>query len=117
MAEHGLRLAERRLIVRVADEADEHRAGYQHLCPDVALAILFVFPLPQRVSFHMRNVHRPLDIAFLGEGGRVLAVTRMVPGESGYVAPRAVRYALEAPAGMLAGWGIRVGGPPVEGLP
>ncbi len=117
MARHDLRLAGEVLRVRVADEPAEWRAGFQHLCPGAGGPILFVFPVPQRMGFHMRNVHQPLDIAFLGEDGRVLAVARMAPGRGRSLAPVPVRYVLEAPAGWLAARGLRPGGPALEGLP
>jgi uncharacterized membrane protein (UPF0127 family) len=91
------------LRVKVADEPEERLAGFQHLCGEVIASqlILFDFTRPFPARFHMRNVHAPLDIAFLDERGRIVEVQRMVPGTSLYHSSRAVRFALEARSGFF----------------
>lgn len=102
-----------RLNVRIADDANKRAAGYQHICPDTiqGSAILFIFDRETRSSFHMRNVHAPLDIAFLDASGRLLEVLHMVPdpggsGRSLYTPAHRFQYALEVPAGFFADAGL-----------
>ncbi len=99
-------------LARIADEPAELAAGYQYICPDVIShsAILFDFGRQFTSRFHMRGVFAPLDIAFFDQSGKLVSVTHMTaepPGFSGqrklYSAAAPYRYALETPAGFLAG--------------
>ncbi|WP_435103685.1 DUF192 domain-containing protein [Arhodomonas sp. AD133] len=106
------------LEVRVADDSDERAQGMQHLPATEVRAnpIWFRFPEARVTHWHMRNVALALDIAWLDASGRVLAVARMEPGETGYRSPPDVRHALELAAGMAERLGIRPGvsvSPPV----
>ena len=69
--------------------------------------MLFVFPVAQSVSFWMRDTEVPLDLAYLDETGRILAVHALVPlDETPVPSPGPIRYALEVRAGDL---GVGVG--------
>ena len=59
-------------------------------------------------SVHTIGMRYGLDVAFLTAAGRVLATVTMAPGRMGLPRLRA-RSVLEAPAGTLAGWGVRPG--------
>jgi uncharacterized membrane protein (UPF0127 family) len=97
---------------RIADDGPERAAGFQYICPAVIerTNILFVFVPPIASRFHMRNVHGPLDIAFIAPDGRVTAAKRMVPGNERYGPPGEIGYALETRAGLLAELGISAAG-------
>jgi len=105
------------IAVKVADEAQERAAGFQHICPDSPhrSAIWFSFPRLTQTSFHMLNVHEPLDIAFMDETGLILEIRRMEPYTSFwnqgrlYGARAPFRYALETPAGWLSDLEIEPG--------
>ena len=106
-----------RIATRIADEASERAAGYQHICPRTIedSTILFLFARPVRTAFHMHNVHAPLDIAFIGDDGRIREVLRMQPYQLAarthpvYQPQQAFIAALEAPAGFFAGNEVAVG--------
>ncbi|MFD3700618.1 DUF192 domain-containing protein [Streptomyces sp. NPDC058646] len=66
--------------------------------------------LTPAASVHTFGMRFPIDVAYLDRRLRVLAVTTMAPGRLGLPRPRA-RYVLEAEAGAMAGWGLRVGAP------
>ncbi len=108
---------ELRIATRVADEASERAAGYQHICPRTieTSTILFLFTRPVRTAFHMHNVHAPLDIAFIGDDGRIREVLRMQPYQLAsrthpvYQPQQAFIAALEAPAGFFADNKVAVG--------
>ena len=103
---------QRGLDVRIAARPRHRRAGMQHLCPATVAttAILFLFDGPGRPGFHMRRVHAPLDIAFIGADGRVVSVHRMVVGMRGRVAPDDdVVAALEVAAGRDEALGLEEG--------
>jgi uncharacterized membrane protein (UPF0127 family) len=79
--------------------------------PDGTLrGMLFVFPAPAQVSFWMRDTEVALDLAYLDDTGRVLAVHALQPlDETQVPSPVPVRYALEVAAGTLGDHGIGVG--------
>jgi len=103
--------------VRVADDYRERAVGFQHVCPEMIerTAIYFVFSHPRRPNFHMRNVHAPLDIAFIDEDGMIVDIQRMKPYVLGaeehptYGVPGPVRAALETRAGYFDDRGIKAG--------
>ncbi|MEV0690895.1 DUF192 domain-containing protein [Streptomyces sp. NPDC050388] len=59
-------------------------------------------------SIHTFRMRMPIDVAYLDRRLRVIAVRTMPPGRLGLPRVRA-RYVVEAEAGMMAGWGLRVG--------
>ena len=72
--------------------------------------MLFKFPYPSNLSFWMRDTYIPLDVAFIGDDGRVLQIETMSP-----LSTRAVRsvhlcrYALEVNKGWFDKNNIREG--------
>ncbi len=102
---------ERSLRVRLARDGDQRAAGMQQLCAEAVAAnpMLFVFPRPQRPSFHMQNVHVALDILFIREDGTVSEIHRMDPGDRLTTPSSRVRYALELPVGEAKELGLTVG--------
>ena len=102
------------LTVRVADNGRQRAAGFQHICPAIIreTAILFLFANPARPTFHMHNVHAPLDLAFIDADGRIMEIHRMRTYVLGaarheYYRPRRpVRAALEVRAGFFSERGI-----------
>ncbi|MGW1031928.1 DUF192 domain-containing protein [Streptomyces antibioticus] len=59
-------------------------------------------------SIHTFRMRIPIDVAYLDHRLTVLAVRTMPPGRLGL--PRLQsRHVLEAAAGAMAGWGVRVG--------
>ena len=107
------------LDVLVATSAEARAAGFQHICPETIAdtAILFRFERDTRVPFHMRNVHAPLDIAFIDAQGVVVDLQRMEPYVASVVFTRQPRYqsqapfrfALETEAGRMKELGISIG--------
>ncbi|MFB9464235.1 DUF192 domain-containing protein [Streptomyces cinereospinus] len=59
-------------------------------------------------SVHTVRMRFPIDVAYLDRHLVVVAVRTMRPGRLGLPRPRA-RHVLEAGAGTMAGWGLRVG--------
>ena len=105
------------LPVKIADEETERRAGFQHVCPRTIAKspMLFIFPRSVRVSFHMNNVHAPLQIGFFGAEGTLIDVQLMQPygpppGKRHLYDPgQPVRAALEAEAGFFEQYGLAPG--------
>lgn len=83
--------------VRIARTPAHRAAGFQHAVPErmAGEALYFRYEPPRRPSFHMRNVPRPLLLAWIAPDGRVLQVIRMQPASEGHLAPGPVRAALE----------------------
>ncbi|KOG32999.1 DUF192 domain-containing protein [Streptomyces resistomycificus] len=59
-------------------------------------------------SVHTFRMRMPIDVAYLDRSHKVVAVRTMRPGRLGLPRVRA-RHVLEAEAGAMAGWGLRVG--------
>ncbi|MBC2900781.1 DUF192 domain-containing protein [Streptomyces cupreus] len=59
-------------------------------------------------SVHTIGMRIPIDVAYLDRRLRVIAVRTMKPGRLGLPRLRA-RHVLEAGAGAMVGWGLRVG--------
>jgi uncharacterized membrane protein (UPF0127 family) len=59
-------------------------------------------------SVHTFRMRMPIDVAYLDRHLRVVAVRTMPPGRLGRPRLRA-RHVLEAEAGAMARWGLRVG--------
>lgn len=72
--------------VRLAATTAHRSAGFQHVAPgDMGdEAIYFSYGRPVRPTYHMRNVARPLRLAWIRPDGRVLRVIGMEPGSSGH---------------------------------
>ncbi|MEV7545978.1 DUF192 domain-containing protein [Streptomyces sp. NPDC089915] len=64
--------------------------------------------LTPAASVHTFRMRFPIDVAYLDRRLRVIALTTMPPGRLGLPRPRA-RHVLEAEAGAMAAWGLRVG--------
>ena len=120
MPAHTIRLVDDQgnvlpVTAKIAGTPGERAAGFQHIHPEIIQKslILFVFPQALNVHFHMENVRAPLDIAFIGEDGRILDIQVMQvnsPGSSRTYGPdRFFRYALEARAGFFKDHRISAG--------
>ncbi|GGW64341.1 DUF192 domain-containing protein [Streptomyces griseoloalbus] len=59
-------------------------------------------------SVHTFRMRMPIDVAYLDRRLRVVAVRTMPPGRLGLPRLRA-RHVIEAEAGAMEGWGVRVG--------
>ncbi|MFE9055223.1 DUF192 domain-containing protein [Streptomyces mutabilis] len=59
-------------------------------------------------SVHTFRMRMPIDVAYLNRRLVVIAVRTMRPGRLGLPRVRS-RHVLEAEAGAMAGWGVRVG--------
>jgi uncharacterized membrane protein (UPF0127 family) len=59
-------------------------------------------------SVHTFRMRFPIDVAYLDRRLRVIAVRTMKPGRLGLPRLRS-RHVLEAEAGEMEGWGVRVG--------
>ncbi|MEW2261028.1 DUF192 domain-containing protein [Streptomyces sp. NPDC047853] len=59
-------------------------------------------------NVHTFRMRMPIDVAYLDRRLTVIAVRTMRPGRLGAPRPRS-RHVLEAEAGAMAGWGVRVG--------
>ncbi len=100
----------------IADEPEERYAGFQYLCPETVRRrpMWFEFGRPTRVGFHMRNVHEPLEVAFIGENGRITEILRMdlrspdAPGRN-YGPQQPIVAAVEAGVGWFQAQGIQAG--------
>lgn len=83
--------------VRLAATAEHRGAGFQHVAPGDMTdeAIYFAYERPARPTYHMHNVARPLQLAWIRPDGRVLGVIRMEPGSGGHRPDEPVSAVLE----------------------
>lgn len=98
----------------IADSAAKRKTGLAfRKSLDEQEGMLFVFVKETRPSFWMKNMEFPLDIIWIGQDRRIVALTTEVPPCSGscesLVPEVAVKYALEVNAGFSKRHGIKVG--------
>jgi len=104
---HGVQLN-----LEIADTPEERQCGLsgrEYLPPDAGM--LFVLPETMPFAVWMKDTRMPLDIAFLDEAGRVVAIKQLDPQHQNliYSSPRPVRYAIEVHRGWFAAHHVRVG--------
>ena len=100
-----------RFSVEIADDQDERARGLMFR-RDLPLdrGMLFIFETTARQGFWMRNTPLPLDLVFVAENGRAVAIKSGVPFSEELIAPiYPVRFVLELHEGTAAKSGIRVG--------
>ena len=92
----------------VAKSPKQRARGFQGVCPGLVTerTLLFSFPVPVHVNFHMTGVAVPLDIVFMDVSRQVIDIQRMTLQESNqptrYYRPNTeFHFALEAVAGRL----------------
>ncbi|HDR53288.1 MAG TPA: DUF192 domain-containing protein [archaeon] len=112
-----VRLANQTFSLEVADTVLTRMRGLQNrpsLGPDEGM--LFVFNSSGRPTFWMKDVRIPLDIIFLDENFTVTEIFQNLPPCSGfclfcktYRPTVPFRYAIEVPAGTVAGLKLKAG--------
>jgi len=98
--------------VELALTPDQKSQGLMHrreMAPDAGM--LFVYDAPQIISMWMQNTYLPLDMVFIGMGGRVAhIVERTVPLSTAIVSSRErVVAVLELNAGTVSRVGLAKG--------
>lgn len=107
LAQADVEIGDLELRVAIADTPPVRSRGLMGIDDLGPLdGMLFVFGAPSQSGFYMRNVPAPLDIAFIGADGAVLAVLTMATCPDGqcptYRSPAPFQWALETPAEGLA---------------
>lgn len=98
-------------VIEVADEEEERSRGlmFRRDLP-TERGMLFIFEDTARRGFWMQNTPLPLDLIFIAESGRVVAIREGVPFSEEVIAPiYPVRFVLELHKGTAAASGIRIG--------
>jgi len=72
--------------------------------------MIFVYPIPQPMSFHMRNTEIPLDIGFFDAAGELKEIYPMYPHDERPVVSRGrMQVALEMNQGWYRRQGVKTG--------
>lgn len=73
--------------------------------------MLFVLPETMPFAVWMKDTRLPLDIAFIGTKGEIVAIEQMDPLHSAkiYASPQPVLYAIEVHRGWFKAHHVRVG--------
>lgn len=102
---------EREFTIEIADDDRERSAGLMFREEmDDTHGMLFVFEQTRRVSFWMKNTPMPLDLVFIDDEGRVVAIMQGEPYSTASIGPDApVRFVLELKAGTAQKAGIADG--------
>ena len=95
----------------VAQTSAEQTVGLMYRkAMDANEGMLFVYAVPFKQCFWMRNTLLPLTIAFVADDGRIVNLEDMAPRtENSHCAQEPVRYALEMNQGWFAKRGIKPG--------
>lgn len=107
-----LRVGERTVSVQIAVKPDEMTQGLMfRKAMGADEGMLFVYPVPQKLSFWMRNTVLPLDIGYFDGHGVLKEVYPMYPYDDTRVLSRssAMKFALEMHQGWYAKNGVRSG--------
>ena len=107
-----LTVGDKALRVQIVVTEDEQRRGLmgrRDLGPDDGM--VFVYPMPQQMSFWMRNTPTPLDIGFFTPDGVLGEVHAMYPFDETPVRSAGADYtlALEVNQGWFAKQGLKPG--------
>lgn len=96
-------------VVVTQDEQQRGLMGRRDLGPDDGM--VFVYPMPQQMSFWMRNTPTPLDIGFFKEDGTLGEIYAMHPFDETPVRSAGADYtmALEVNQGWFAKQGLKPG--------
>ncbi|SMN11019.1 hypothetical protein SPBRAN_1234 [uncultured Candidatus Thioglobus sp.] len=112
------------LPVLVADNNFTRASGFQHICEYAIkrLFILFRYDHETHGSFHMNNVHAPLDLAVFNSMGKLIHLEYMqVYAEDYdkplYTPPIPFQFALEATQDFFAKHHISVNGSYLKNFP
>ncbi len=97
--------------IEVADDETERARGLMFRRDFPAdRGMLFVFDNTAQRGFWMRNTPLPLDLLFISESGRVVAIRKGVPFSEATISPiYPVRFVLELNEGTAALLGIKIG--------
>lgn len=102
-------------FIEIADSQGERNKGLMFRNSlEKNRGMLFIFPEEDRHSFWMKNVLIPLDIVWMGEDMKVLAISKNIqPCDdsscSGIQTDKETKYVLEINAGMAEEAGIKEG--------
>jgi hypothetical protein len=100
------------LRVEVADTLEKQERGlmFRQSMPENE-GMLFVYKVPEEMSFWMRNTFIPLDIAFVGADGIILNIHQARPLDESvlYRSAGAAKYVIETNQGWFSRHGIRPG--------
>ena len=99
--------------VEIADEPEERRRGlmFRERMPE-GQGMLFVFEQTQPLGFWMMNTILPLDLLFISEKGKVLAILPGEPFSTDTISPGPTvpaRFVLELNRGTAEAMGIEEG--------
>jgi len=98
--------------VEVADTPAKRELGLQYrkeLAADRGM--IFLFPAPSVLSFWMKNTPLPLDMIFIGSGGKIVGIVEQTVPFSldSRSVPAASQFVLEINGGLSKRLGIRAG--------
>lgn len=105
----------RKIKVSAAVDRFGRALGLSYLASFPENPLLFIFNVPGRHSFHMKDMCFPLDIVFFSDAGQVVFVAyNQVPDDGEFPRPMIVppvpaKYVLEIPAMSAQGYGLNVG--------
>ena len=73
--------------------------------------MVFVFEIPQRVNFWMKNTKIDLSIAFIDKNNRINQIESLKANSLKMISSRSeqIKYAFEVPRGYFTKMGIKVG--------
>lgn len=108
---HELRLDGKVLLAQLAVTETERTQGFTGVTPGKDQGMLFVYPVPAKARFWMKDTPSDLDIAFLDREGRVLQIRQMraQDTEATESDSERIKFALEMRKGWFAEAGIREG--------
>ncbi|MDO8183599.1 MAG: DUF192 domain-containing protein [bacterium] len=101
------------LNLELATSTEKRMQGLSgHESLDINAGMLFVFDQPDRYGFWMKEMNFPLDLIWLNNEGKVIAIDAAVPANSYpkiFYPPTPIKYVMEANANWAAAHQLEVG--------
>ena len=111
--EKSIRIADHRIKVMIADEPRQQTQGLSgrtYLAHDEGM--LFIFPQTGTYTFWMKDMLFALDMIWIDDNGRIIAIDKTVPPESfpkTFSPPSPIKYVLEVNAGWSNSNNVQIG--------
>lgn len=109
----SINISDHNINAEVADTAEKRNAGLsgrKNLSEDAGM--LFVFEIPAKYSFWMKDMLYPLDIIWIDENKKIIAISENITPDTypaSFFPSDPVKYALEVNGGWTKNNQIRIG--------
>jgi len=98
--------------IEIAETPDEMKTGLMYRDSlSTNQAMLFIYDIPDILSFWMKNTYLPLDIVFIGPDSSIVSIGENTTpfSEQSVVSKGPAQYVLEINSGLASAYGLKIG--------